>query len=206
MVTMTSDQQRVNPLGVAVGAALPASCVLTPGNRRHGSRARAPRKAKTAGRCPAAPALPPAGGKPPRSRGRKRWIVLAPPTPARSGYARATDGRTARPEPWGKANGKGLGAQRTRPSPRRTSKATAPVWLPAGGPAAGLTGLGATPALAATWPAIRTSSRESAVGDPLQHSHVPHSAALDDLRHLGLPLVGQGGDLPLVTPASLRTR
>ena len=52
--------------------------------------------------------------------------LLAPPTPARSGYARATDGRPAQPEPWGKAKDQGLGGEHHAPSPRGKSKAAAP--------------------------------------------------------------------------------
>jgi hypothetical protein len=88
-------------------------------NRRTGKQRRCGKRHR--GALPRAPALPPAGG---RRAARFRWVVqgvaappsptrpegnhpaagaarrkacLAPPTTARSGYARATDGRTAEP-------------------------------------------------------------------------------------------------------------
>ena len=62
----------------------------------------------------------------PPELGPQAMRLLAPLTPARSCCARATDDRTARPEPWERRERQGLGGEHHAPSPRGKSKATAP--------------------------------------------------------------------------------
>jgi len=89
--------------------------------------------------------------------------LLAPPTPARSCYARATDDRTTPARALlGKANGRGLGAQKSAPlTPAKVKGNRAGLLRPGGPGAAGPGEPGAGPSgapLASTRPDRSTRS------------------------------------------------
>ena len=110
-------------------------------NRRHGKHGGAPRKGEHRGALPTprrslrqagegtrVAALP----SPTRPReitpppGPQAVRLLAPPTTARSGYARATDGRTAQPEScWERRKAGGSGRKERAPHPAKVNDAGA---------------------------------------------------------------------------------